>query len=189
MLEHPEGKDIHICAGRITRFLPLDIIEKENNDNQNNDDNQKKNKNDKNNGGENNDNDENNDNNQNYLFEHILSTESGSSGSPIILLFNERVIGVHRGALKEKDKYNIGSFIGEIVNAINKNIEKEKKLNEKKELKKLKKNKNKEKKEENIESEKNIFKYQLNGEDKYSKLSDTIVVKVNDIITFDYQDF
>ena len=159
MLEHPEGKIIHICAGRITNFL------KNNNEKQNFDD------------------------NQNYYFEHILSTEPGSSGSPIILLYNERVIGIHRGSLG-KGKYNCGSFIGEIVNAINKKIDKEKKLSEKKELKNSKKNKNNEKKEDNnTESEKNMFKYELNGEEKYAKLSDTIIVKANDVITFNYQDF
>ena len=47
MLEHPEGKIIHICAGRITNFL------QKNNEKLNFDD------------------------NQDYYFEHILSTEQG----------------------------------------------------------------------------------------------------------------
>ena len=33
--------------------------------------------------------------NPNYKFNHTLSTSSGSSGSPIILVYNERVVGVH----------------------------------------------------------------------------------------------
>ena len=112
MLEHPEGKIIHICAGRIIRFI--------------NDENDK----------------------PNYRFEHSLSTEHGSSGSPLILLYNERVIGVHRGVVseeKEKDgkkitiERNFGSFIGEMINAINDKIDEDRQLKEKKNLKKNRK--------------------------------------------------
>ena len=62
------------------------------------------------------------------LFFHNIDTEEGSSGSPIIL-FTKIIIGVHKGYDKEK-KLNIGIFIGDIINALNKdkNIKKEKKL-------------------------------------------------------------
>ena len=50
-----------------------------------------------------------------YEFYHDIHTEIGSSGSPIILLSNLKVIGVHKGyALKE----NIGIFIDKIIKEI-----------------------------------------------------------------------
>ena len=55
----------------------------------------------------------------NYEFSHNISTQTGSSGCPIILLNNNinliLVIGIHKGA----DIYNMinyGTFIGEIIN-------------------------------------------------------------------------
>ena len=160
MLEHPEGKIIHICAGRIIRFI--------------NDENDK----------------------PNYRFEHSLSTEHGSSGSPLILLYNERVIGVHRGVVseeKEKDgkkitiERNFGSFIGEMINAINDKIDEDRQLKEKKELKGFENNIKNYNNEKN-ESEENLIKYMLNGEIKYAKLSDTIKVTSSDIISFNFPD-
>lgn len=41
-------------------------------------------------------------------LEHLCSTESGSSGSPILNLSNFKVIGVHRGSSLEDS--NIGIF-------------------------------------------------------------------------------
>ena len=54
-------------------------------------------------------------NNQNYI-RHNCSTKYGSSGSPIILIENSKVIGVHSRGFKintdkEEDKYNEGNFL------------------------------------------------------------------------------
>ena len=57
----------------------------------------------------------------NNEFEHDISTEVGSSGSPVILLNNNinliRVIGIHKeGSDRGEIKINYGTFIGEILN-------------------------------------------------------------------------
>jgi len=57
----------------------------------------------------------------NNEFEHDISTEGGSSGSPILLLNNNinliRVIGIHKqGGNSGEIKINYGTFIGEILN-------------------------------------------------------------------------
>ena len=54
-------------------------------------------------------------------FEHDISTEGGSSGSPVLLLNNNinlvRVIGIHKqGGDRGEIKINYGIFIGEILN-------------------------------------------------------------------------
>ena len=59
-----------------------------------------------------------------YEFDHDISTDTGSSGCPIILLNNNinsiQVIGIHKEGDKMK-KINGGTFIGEIFNkALNK---------------------------------------------------------------------
>jgi hypothetical protein len=52
---------------------------------------------------------------------HSVSTENGSSGSPIILLFRDfKVIGIHK-AYNEKEKLNVGTYIKDIIEYINKN--------------------------------------------------------------------
>ena len=60
-----------------------------------------------------------------YEFDHNISTSPGSSGSPIILLNNNinliQVIGIHKSGDEIKG-INGGTFIGEIVNEINKDI-------------------------------------------------------------------
>jgi len=57
-----------------------------------------------------------------YEFDHNISTDTGSSGCPIILLNNNinlmQVIGIHKNGDKRK-KINGGTFIGEIINEIN----------------------------------------------------------------------
>ena len=47
------------------------------------------------------------------LFFHNCDTDQGYSGSPIILRTDQRVIGIHRGGLVEKNA-NIGTFLGTI---------------------------------------------------------------------------
>ena len=63
-------------------------------------------------------------NNKIYEFDHDISTEPGSSGCPIILLNNNinliQVIGIHKEGDNEEN-VNGGTFIGEIINYINKN--------------------------------------------------------------------
>ena len=45
-----------------------------------------------------------------YNFKHYCSTEKGSSGSPILNINNNKVIGIHKQTDKNKN-YNIGSFL------------------------------------------------------------------------------
>jgi len=52
---------------------------------------------------------------KNEHFYHNIDTQYGSSGSPIILLNTSYVIGIHKGADKER-KLNVGIFIGEAIN-------------------------------------------------------------------------
>ena len=54
-----------------------------------------------------------------YKIYHDIPTEGGSSGSPIILFNILTVIGIHRGGI-EVEEINIGTFIGEIFNELNK---------------------------------------------------------------------
>ena len=52
-----------------------------------------------------------------YMFFHEASTKKGSSGSPIVLKNDDRVLGIHKGAIEGKEK-NIGIFIGDIVESL-----------------------------------------------------------------------
>lgn len=53
----------------------------------------------------------------NYEFSHTLDTQGGSSGSPICLIDDTSVIGIHKGGLK-KLEINYGTFIGYIINEL-----------------------------------------------------------------------
>ena len=55
-----------------------------------------------------------------FEFTHSLDTRSGSSGSPICLIENQSVIGIHKSGNK-KLNLNMGTFIGIIINEL-KNI-------------------------------------------------------------------
>ena len=58
-------------------------------------------------------------NRKKYEFFHSVDTDGGSSGSPIILFENKKVIGVHTGFSFENEyDYNIGAFIGELYKEI-----------------------------------------------------------------------
>ena len=58
-----------------------------------------------------------------YRFHHYLNTRAGSSGSPIVLIENENVIGIHHAGDKNKG-INRGIFIGKVIEELNKdNIE------------------------------------------------------------------
>ena len=52
-----------------------------------------------------------------YMFFHEASTEKGSSGSPIVLKNDDRVLGIHKGAIEGKEK-NIGIFIRKIIESL-----------------------------------------------------------------------
>ena len=54
-------------------------------------------------------------------FSHSIDTDRGSSGSPILLLHNSKVIGIHKSG-DIKNKINYGTFIEAILNVINKDI-------------------------------------------------------------------
>ena len=53
-----------------------------------------------------------------YKIKYFVSTESGSSGSPILLLNNNfKIIGIHKGW--ESEKNNLGIFMKYILNDLN----------------------------------------------------------------------
>ncbi len=54
-----------------------------------------------------------------YEIEHSVSTDYGSSGSPILLLYNLKIIGIHKARYK---KYNRGTFMKNILDDINNNM-------------------------------------------------------------------
>jgi len=60
--------------------------------------------------------------NKNFRFYHKICTAEGSSGSPMILISNSKVVGIHPGGLREGNE-NLGTFIGVIFHEINKDIE------------------------------------------------------------------
>ena len=53
-----------------------------------------------------------------YKIKHLVSTNPGSSGSPILLLTNFKIIGIHKAGNKNKDD-NLGIFMKNILNDIN----------------------------------------------------------------------
>ena len=66
-------------------------------------------------------------------IQHTCSTQDGSSGSPILNLETNKVIGIHKEGIKDsKYNYNIGTFLKYPLNEFFKNINnKSKKLNNK----------------------------------------------------------
>ena len=58
---------------------------------------------------------------ENSLLKYDVGTKGGSSGSPLLLIRNSKVIGLHKGAIinnNTKEKINIGIPIGIIINKI-----------------------------------------------------------------------
>ena len=53
----------------------------------------------------------------NIEFEHSIDTRRGSSGSPICLIDNQSVIGIHKSGINEK-KINFGTFFGHILDKL-----------------------------------------------------------------------
>ena len=120
-------------------------------------------------------------------IKHTCSTENGSSGSPILLLNNNKVIGIHIGSYREDTKnFNIGLFIKSFIDEINKNEDlkiKLTKFNEKFKnqieekdnfIKEKYKNENplkrKEKKYNEIKINRMILKYDIKQNDKNIKI-------------------
>ena len=52
----------------------------------------------------------------NYEIRHLCKTNPGSSGCPIINLNNNRVIGLHKGAAKNGQNWNVGILLKEPIN-------------------------------------------------------------------------
>ena len=53
-----------------------------------------------------------------FEFRHDAATDEGSSGSPILLKNNLKVIGIHRGGVEE-EKVNYGTFLFDIIQKLN----------------------------------------------------------------------
>ena len=50
---------------------------------------------------------------------HTCNTRSGSSGSPICFLDNNKLIGIHVGAHNDEDKWNVGTLLSEPIKDFN----------------------------------------------------------------------
>ena len=94
-------------------------------------------------------------NSNEYYIKHLCNTEHCSSGSPILNLTTNKVIGIHCGAIFNKDKkimHNIGTLLKYPLNNLNKNN----KIIPKKEINKTKKNEIKHKKDLKIIKKKEV---------------------------------
>ena len=54
-----------------------------------------------------------------YTIHHTCNTRSGSSGSPICFLDNNKLIGIHVGAHNDEDKWNVGTLLSEPIKDFN----------------------------------------------------------------------
>jgi len=61
--------------------------------------------------------------NNNYEMNHLCNTENCSSGSPILSLSSNQIIGIHRGCIRKKDgtTTNYGTFLKFPLNELNQN--------------------------------------------------------------------
>ena len=57
-----------------------------------------------------------------YEFSHLANTQQGSSGSPIFLKYSDKVIGIHKAGIKNRE--NFGYFIYPVINIIKEDISK-----------------------------------------------------------------
>ena len=108
-----------------------------------------------------------------YEFEHSISTERGSSGSPIILFSHGNilnVIGIHISYSQFK-RLNIGVFIGEIIKELPKNMNLDKQFS----------NKNKIYEKNNINNKK-IFNNIDNNRDINKSIHDITNLSINNNI-------
>ena len=58
-----------------------------------------------------------------YDIKHLCNTQPGSSGSPILNLLTNKVIGIHKGTIPKK-KINIGTFLKFPLNELNYGVDK-----------------------------------------------------------------
>ena len=58
------------------------------------------------------------------IIDHSCQSQPGSSGSPIINLINHKVIGIHKGSIKNGN-CNVGIFLKKVINDFNINPKKE----------------------------------------------------------------
>ena len=63
-----------------------------------------------------------------YEFSHDIATDKGSSGSPVLLVCNSKLIGIHKQGNYIK-KINEGTFIGIIIDKLKKQLMNPKKVN------------------------------------------------------------
>ena len=108
------------------------------------------------------------DNKKKYNFAHYCSTEFGSSGGPILNLSNNKVIGLHKSASKNK-QYNMGIFLNyPLEEFINKYKYKDKKSCEKNNSNNYKsKYSQKKNKKEYNKKESDITDYKTKNENKH----------------------
>ena len=129
-------------------------------------------------------------NEDNYDIRHLCKSDPGSSGCPIINLNNNKVIGIHKGAAKNNQNWNLGTFLKgplelfkkeklnyQINNKINYNLN-----NNIKEVNKEQGNLNKNitkiyKEENNLDGQINII-YDMNK--KHNKISNELIKKVKE---------
>ena len=99
-----------------------------------------------------------------YYINHFCNTENCSSGSPILNLETNKVIGIHSGFINKEPKYNIGILLkyplNELNNIKNKEIKERKVSKHIKEIKEEKEIKEIIKKDENL-SKKNEIKLEI----------------------------
>ena len=62
----------------------------------------------------------------NFTIRHLCNTQPGSSGCPIINLYNNRVIGVHKGWSTSGKNWNLGTFLKEPISKFHKKFEEKK---------------------------------------------------------------
>ena len=109
---------------------------------------------------------------EDYEFTHDISTESGSSGCPIILLNGNinliLVIGIHKCAQKNKE-INYGTFIGGIIDEFKNDSIFFPKLKKNKEQKEEEEKEEEEKEEEKEEEEKEEKQEEEREEEKQEK--------------------
>ena len=98
---------------------------------------------------------------------HLCDTSGGSSGSPIINTGNFKVIGIHKGAPRGAQNYNLGTLLKEPIEKFNEEIKKKKSNN--KDNKDNKGNETNIKIEEKSEKEEKEEKENLRVEEKSEK--------------------
>ena len=126
-------------------------------------------------------------NEDNYNIEHLCPTKPGASGCPIINLYNNRVMGIHKGA--DIKNWNVGTFIKDPITKFyeENNKKKENKINEIEKDKEKEQNNNKKENNEMNGKEKN----KIDNEDKKEKNNDNEIQNKIDycILPEDYPNY